>query len=243
MVLGLLILSEALTLLATNADGLPAGELKGAVIKTRPSPSAQAHQDIQGVRGIQVAGADFYYRLDEKARFIELKNQWQSDHRGELPMQQAQAFSEKAYAQSSVEEVLKVWRYHGGPSPWVFCAKARLFNEGAVAFLNVPAHISYRAKVGELRVNSATQLTDFKHLQQSAKWQDMPGSHRTNIAVMAPGEDILLDLGPVHLLSFLGAHPNRWPTEIEVTVSSPRFATVRHRLQLTPDHFLTPSVY
>jgi hypothetical protein len=237
MVLGLFILSEALILLATNAYGLPSVQIKGIVTTTSPSGGSPS------IRDIQVAGTDFYYRLDEKARFIELKNQWQSEHRGELPIERAQIFSEMAYEQSSVDTVLQQWRYQGGPSPWVFSAKAHIFNNGDTAYLNVPVHITYRAKVGELRVNSATQLTDFKHLSQSAQWNSLPGSHQTSITSIAPGEDMLLDLGRVNLLAFLASHPNQWPAEIEVSISSPRFNTVRHTLQLKPDHFLTPSIY
>lgn len=237
MVLGLFILSEALTLLAINAEGVPGSGIKGAVSKTSPFPARQS------VEGIQIADAAFYYRLDEKARFIELKNQWQSEHRGELPIEQARIFSEMAYEQSSVDAVLQHWRHQGGPSPWVFSAKAHVFNNGHSASLNVPVHITYRAKVGELRVNSATQLTDFEHLSQSAQWRSLPGSHQTSVAAIAPGEDMLLDLGRVNLLAFLASHPNQWPAEIEVSISSPRFNTVRHTLRLTPDHFLTPSTY
>jgi hypothetical protein len=251
LVLGLFILSEALTLLATNAGGLSNVELKGSVNK-----KGLSNVELKGVinkegptkfnltdLGIQVWGTDFYYRLDEKARFIELKNQWQSEHRGELPIEQARIFSEMAYDQSSVDEVLRLWRHQGGPSPWVFSAKAHIFNNSDTAYLNVPVHITYRAKVGELRVNSATQLTDFKHLSQSVQWNSFPGSHQISIAAIAPGEDMLLDLGRVNLLAFLVSNPKQWPAEIEVSISSPQFKTVRQVLKLTPDHFLTPYMY
>lgn len=235
LVLGLLLLSEAITLLATNADGLPGTEIKAGVSAVRPANVS--------ARDIKVASTEFYYRLDEKARFIELKNQWQSQHRGELPIEQAQIFAQDAYAQASVEEVLNRWRYHGGPSPWVFTGKAHLFNEGEKAYLNVPVSVSFRAKVGDLRVNPALQMTDFKYLKQTARWENLPGSHSRTIAAIAPSEDILLDLGQVHLLAFLAAHPNRWPTEIEVRISSPQFATVSKTIELIPDHFVTPAFY
>lgn len=235
LVLGLLLLSEAITLLATNADGLPGSEIKAGVSAIRPANAS--------VSDIKVAGAEFYYRLDEKARFIELKNQWQSKSRGELPIDRAQVLAQDAYEHASVEEVLNRWRYHGGPSPWVFTAKAHLFNEGEQAYLNVPVTVAYRAKLGDLRVNSALQLTDFNHLKQSARWEKLPGGQSRTIPALAPGEDLLLDLGRVELLALLAAHPNRWPTEIEVQISSPRFATVSKRIELTPDHFVTPQIY
>lgn len=235
LVFGLLLLSEAITLLVTNADGLPGSEIKAGVSTTRP-----AHINASDIK---VAGTEFYYRLDEKARFIELKNQWQSLHRGELPIEQARLFAADAYAQASVEEVLNQWRYHGGPNPWVFTGKAHLYNEGEKAYLNVPVSVSYRAKMGDLRVNADLQMTDMKHLKQSARWENLPESRAQNIAAIAPGEDILLELGQIQLLSLLARHPNRWPVEIEVQIRSPRFATVSKRIELIPDHFVTPSFY
>lgn len=234
-VLGLLLLSQAVVLWAAHADGMPEAGLKAGVSKTRPQQAV--------VSDIKVAGTEFYYRLDEKARFIQLKNQWQSDHRGELPLDQARAFSKTAYTQASVEEVLNQWRYHGGPSPWVFVGKAHLYNEGEKAYLNVPITVTYRAKVGDLRVNSALQMTDFNHLQRSAHWKNLPQSNRQTIPAIAPGEDILLELGQINLLEVLTDYPNRWPAEIEVQISSPMFTTVSKAIALTPDHFLTPTIY
>lgn len=233
VVASLLLLSEAITLMATEADGL-AGSGKARTVKTSRSALQSA---------IKVADVGFYYKLDEKARYIDLKNQWQSKHRGEVSFAKACEFSRQAYAQASVEELLSQWRYHGGPNPWIFTGKSHLFNDGKQAYLNVPVQVSFRAKIGDLRVNPAIQMTDFSQLKNSAHWEKLPESHATRIVAIAPGEDILLELGAFNLLDFLAAHPNQWPTEIEVQISSPRFTGSRKVIPLTPDHFVMPTLY
>jgi hypothetical protein len=246
LIFGLLLLSEAITLLVTNADGLPGTEPKAKVGHSSDLPPFD----------VKVAGLDFYYRMDEKARFMELKNQWQSAHRGGLPTGQATEYSKEAYNQASVEEVLKQWRYHGGPNPWVFRAKGHLFNDGKKAYLNVPLRVTFRAKFGDLKVDPDTQMANFTHLQQTARWKTLPVSHAINIPAIAPGEDILLDLGQINLLALI--YPNQtntqptweppeschcWPVEMEVRLDSPRFSGATRTLRLIPDHFVLPTVY
>lgn len=237
LVLGLLLVSEALTLLSANANNMLNGGLTGSVSRSVPSRRPSGGGDLQ------VASADFYYRLDEKASFIALKNQWQSEHRGELSPDQAELFADQAYDKAGVEEVLTQWRYHGGPNPWVLSLKAHLFNEGQKAHLNVPVQVIVRAKLGDLRVNPAIQMTDWTYLQQSAHWETVSGPQTITVSAIAPGEDQLLSLGRINLLSLLSKHPNQWPVELELQMRSPRFAPVTQRISLKPDHFVTPHWY
>ncbi len=237
LVLGLLLLSQALTLLSAKADNVFSGSLTGTVSRSVPARPRSANQ------GLQVASADFYYRLDEKASFIALKNQWQSEHRGELSPEQAQIFADQAYDKAGVEEVLKQWQYHGGPNPWVLSLKAHLFNDGQKAYLNVPVQVTVRARMGDLRVNPAIQMTDWAHLQQSARWKTLSGPETITVSAIAPGEDQLLSLGRINLLSYLSKHPNQWPIELEMQLRSPHFAPVSQRITLKPDHFVTPTWY
>jgi hypothetical protein len=233
----LLLLSQALTLLSAKADNVLNGSLTGSVSRSAPARPAS------GSQGLQVASANFYYRLDEKASFIALKNQWQSEHRGELSPDQAQLFADQAYDKAGVEEVLTQWQYHGGPNPWVLSIKAHLFNDGAKAYLNVPVQVTVRAKLGDLRVNPAIQMTDWTHLQKSARWATVSGPQIITVSAIAPGEDQLLSLGRINLLSYLCKHPNQWPVELELQLRSSQFAPVSQRITLKPDHFVTPTWY
>ncbi len=245
--MGLLLVSEALTLLSANANNMLSGGLTGSVSRSAPSGLSSGQLPSgrlpSGGGDLQVASADFYYRLDEKASFIALKNQWQSEHRGELSPDQAELFADQAYDKAGVEEVLTQWRYHGGPNPWVFSVKAHLFNEGKKAYLNVPVQVIVRAKMGDLRVNPAIQMTDWTYLQQSAHWVTISGPKAITVSAIAPGEDQLLPLGRINLLSLLSKHPNQWPVELELHLQSPRFAPVTQRISLKPDHFVTPHWY
>ena len=217
----LLLLSEAITLLATGAESA-----------TKPVTNT-----------IQADSIGFFYRQDEKTRFLELKNQWQSEHRGEVDMNKAISIAEQAYQASSVDAPLTAWRYHGGPSPWIMTAKVHLFNDGTKAYLNVPLAVTVRARGGDLRVNPALQLTDFSNLEKTARWLPVSGTKTITIPAFAPGEDMLLEVTRFSVLDFLSRHPNRWPTELEVQVSNPQFGAVKQSISLLPDHFVMPSIY
>lgn len=214
--LTLLLLSEAVTLMATRA--------------------ATAHNPVK------VEDISFYYKLDEKARFLDLKTRWQSEHRGELPITKATDIATEAYNIAATESPFETWRYHGGPAPNVFTGKAHIYNKGRTALLNVPVTVLVRAKVGELRVNPAIQMTDFDYLEESAHWETLSRETIT-IPALAPGEDMLLPVLKFRLLEFMVRHPNRWPVQLELKMSSPMMGTAYKSLSLVPDHFVVPVLY
>jgi hypothetical protein len=216
LVVALLLLSQAITLLATRAG----------------TPKAP----------IRVESIDFYYKMDAKARFLELKNRWQSENRGMLAINKAGEMAKEAYDQSSVESVFDQWRYHGGPAPQVFTGKAHIYNSGKSALLNVPVSVTVRAKVGDLRVDPLIQMTDYDYLKETATWE-MVSSETITIPALAPGEDMLLPVMKFRLLEFLAAHPNRWPVLLEVKISSALLGTARKTISLVPDHFVVPVLY
>lgn len=216
LTLVLLTLSEGLTLLATHAAS---------------SRSA-----------IQVESINFYYKPDEKARFLDLKTRWQSENRGELSIDQAISLADTAYRQAGINAPFKVWRYHGGPSPWVFTGKAHLYNKTGQALLNVPLSVTLRAKVGDLRVHSALQMTDYDHLEETARWETVL-QQTVPIPALAPGEDLQIETFRFAVLNFLKTHPNRWPVQLEVRLSTPAMSGSRQSLTLIPDHFVVPAVY
>lgn len=216
LTLALLLLSEAVTLLSTKAA-------------TAPTP-------------LQVQALDFYYKQDEKVRYLDLKQQWQTAHRGELPVTKAAELADQAYSQATIESPLEEWNYQGGPSPQVLSGQIHLYNTSQQALLNVPLTVSLRAQVGELRVNPLLQMTDYKHLEASAQWQSLSNS-RISIPVIAPGEDMLVDVARFQLLQFLAKHPSQWPARLEIEVKAPHMATSRKTLTLIPDHFVVPVLY
>jgi hypothetical protein len=216
-VLALLLCSQAICLLATRAATRQSGD-------------------------IRVHSLDFYYKEDENARFLHLKNTWQSQHRGEISLTKSDELATEAYRQAGVEAPFTRWRYQGGPSPKVFTSKIHLYNNGKRAVLNLPLKVSVRAKVGELRVKPDIQMTDYGYLQQTAHWEDV-SSNTITVPALAPNEDMLVEVMRFRLMNFLAAHPNQWPTQVEVTVSAPQMATVRKSLPLVPDHFVVPTLY
>jgi hypothetical protein len=212
----LLLLSEAITLLSTKAASM------------QPA--------------IQVQSLDFYYKQDEKARYLELKNQWQSEHRGEIPLRNAAELATQAYAQADTEAPLERWRYQGGPSPEVFNSKIHLFNSSKQALLHIPLRITLRARVGELRINPQTELTDYTHLANTAHWQTIAVETKS-IPALAPGEDLQVANTTFQLLDFLGKHPGHWPAQLEIEVKVPQLGANRKTISLTPDHFVVPILY
>lgn len=214
--LTLLLLSEAVTLMATRA--------------------ATSHGPVK------VDNISFYYKLDEKARFLDLKTQWQSEHRGELPLGKAVEIATEAYNTAATESPFEMWRYHGGPAPNVFTSKAHIYNQSRTALLNVPVTVLVRAKVGELRVNPAIQMTDFEHLEDSAQWETI-SKETIMVPALAPGEDLLLPVLQFRLLEFLARHPNHWPAQLELKLTSPLIGTAYKSISLVPDHFVVPVLY
>ena len=216
LTLSLLLLSEVVTLLATRA--------------------------ATGRGPIQVDSLDFFYKLDEHVRFLDLKTQWQSEHRGELPIAKADELAREAYDLAATESPFAIWRYHGGPAPQIFTGKAHIHNQGHNALLNVPVSVLVRAKVGELRVNPDIQMTDFDYLEDSARWETV-SREVVRVPAIAPGEDMLLPVMKFRLLDFLARHPNRWPVQVEVKISAPPMGTAYKTISLVPDHFVVPVLY
>jgi hypothetical protein len=191
---------------------------------------------------IKVDNIGFYYKLDEKARYMALKTQWQSEHHGEISTSKASELAMQAYTTSSVESTFDQWRYQGGPDPAVFTGKAHLYNTGQKALLNVPVSVTVRAKVGDLRVNPSIQMTDYDTLKDTSEWE-LVSQKTVTIPAIAPGEDMLLPLMEFHLLDFLSKHPNRWPLQLEVTMASASMGSSRQTISLIPDHFVVPVSY
>lgn len=218
LILGLLLCAQYITILATHA-----------------SPK-------QLPQSLKVASLQFYYKLDENARFLDLKTQWQTEHRGALSLQKAAEFAEIATKQASVEAELLHWRAQGGPSPKIFTAKLHLFNPGCKAILDIPLTITVKANVGELRVSPTTQLTDYGHLRRTAHWETI-STHTLHIPVIAPEEDQLLEVAQFRLLEFMGTHSAQWPEAVRVTVSSPQLGIVEKQLSVLPDHFVISTLY
>lgn len=157
-------------------------------------------------------------------------------------MNKAVELATEAYGIAGTESPFDTWRFHGGPAPKVFTAKAHLYNPGHTALLNVPVTVMIRAKVGELRVNPSIQMTDFDFLEDSAQWETV-SKEMLRIPAMAPGEDLLLPVMKFRMLEFLQRHPNRWPVQLEVKMTSPSVTTAYKTISLVPDHFVVPVLY
>lgn len=191
---------------------------------------------------IRVHEIAFFYKTDEKARFLELKNRWQSRHRGELPLSVAGELAQAAFNEASVETPFTQWLYHGGAAPQVFSSKIHLYNTSRQALLNTPLHVTVRAKVAELRVNPEIQMTDYAHLERTGRWETIH-QETLNIAALAPDEDLRVEVMRFNLLGFLAKQAHRWPVELEVQVESPAMGVHKQVLRLTPDHFAVPAIY
>ncbi len=221
LILGLLACAQVLTFMATDAS---------------------AARGVSNTTTLKTASLDFYYKLDEKARYLDLKNQWQSKHRGEFSPRQAVELADEAYKKASVEAPFEKWLYHGAPAPRVFTGKLHLYNSSKQALLDVPLKVTLRAEVGDLRVDSVVQLTDYGHLSKTARWMTL-SEQTVSIPAVAPGEDLQVEVMRFRLMEFLAAHPNRWPSQLEVQVSGPQVGTVKKSLSLAPDHFVVPVLY
>lgn len=187
--------------------------------------------------------AVFYYKTDEEVRFADKKTNFQSKNRGNLPPAVAAQLASEAYEESSVEQELTLWRYHGGPAPNVITAKAHLYNESSQARLNTHLNTTLRAKVAPLLVDPKTLLVDFRNLNTSGKWVALD-KRSTLVPALAAGEDSREEVSRFDLRAFLAKHPNDWPVELEITVKCPESGqTVKKRLTLIPDHFVVPTLY
>lgn len=192
--------------------------------------------------GLRVASLQYYYKLDEHARFLELKTKWQTEHRGEIPLRKAAVLAQEANKKAGVEAELPHWRAQGGPAPNIFFAKLHLYNAGRNAILDIPLTVTLKANIGELRVSSATQLTDYGHLRKTARWKTL-STETLRIPVIAPEEDQIVEVAQFRLFEFMEKHPSLWPESVEVTVVSPQLGMVKKRLTMLPDHFVVPTLY
>lgn len=216
---------------AEKADKLPP-------FKAKPKPGNKQPQNKL------LEEVVFYYKVDEEARYVDLKNQYQNKHRGEIPLAEAENLAWQAYRKATVERPLEKWLYHGGASPNIFTGKAHLFNKTKNALLDVKLDITLRARVGKWLVNPDIQMTDFAYLVKTAQWRTLWQESRT-VPVVAPGEEMLVRaLGRFNILRFMRLNPNEWPMEMELTVRAPALnEQVKTTLELVPDHFLVPVLY
>jgi len=212
-----------------RADGFePVKVLSGSVTKKKGA----------GKQGqLEVSGLAFYYREDEDARFLDLKTRWQTGHQNKLPPKEAIDFADQAYKASSMDAELNVWRFQGGPHPKTITAKVRLYNPTRDALLDVPIHVQLWAKVGDLLVESGSQLTAYGALRASARWEPVSLGN-LKIPVIAPDEDQILEVTQFRLLPFLEPRPYQWPIYLKVVVTSPKFQRAEKVLTLLPDHFV-----
>ena len=192
--------------------------------------------------GIQVQDLQFFYKMDAEARYLDLKNEYQSTHRGEFQAAEAESLAIEAYQKASVDAPFARWLYHGGAAPNIFTGKLHLYNAANRAMLNVPYTVTVRIATGDLRVSSDLQMTDFAHLKATRRWQTLKNEAKV-IPVFAPSEDMQLEVMSFNMLTFQKAHPNQWPTDVEITVRSPQFETTKRTLQVVPDHFVVPVMY
>jgi hypothetical protein len=88
-----------------------------ALLLLTPAVLFLSGQAATGKGPLKMQSLDFYYKLDQAARFLELKTQWQAEHRGEVPLAQAKLFALEADHASDMDTPLTRWRYQGGPSP------------------------------------------------------------------------------------------------------------------------------
>lgn len=198
---------------------------------------------IQKTDRLTLEKIEFYYRADEQARYIELKNKAQAEKRGELTPERNMEVAREAFDASSVEKPFDVWRYHGGPNPNIFLIKAHVYNQTGQAQIDVPMTVSVRAKVGPLLVNPKTLLIDTQYLENTAKWMTLFQQQMT-LPAIAQGEDMLFELRQFDLTEFLATHPGQWPTAITVSVSSSELDGEKTaNLQMKPDHFVVPVLY
>ncbi|HEY9746814.1 MAG TPA: hypothetical protein V6C99_11415 [Oculatellaceae cyanobacterium] len=191
---------------------------------------------------LKTVNLKFYYKLDEKARLIDLKVRHQTEQPGQLTWKTLASLAEAADKAASVEAELPAWRYQGGPSPQIFTAKLHFYNPGKNALSDIPMTVTVKAQLGDLRVSPLTQLTDYTHLQKTARWETI-SIQRRMIPIIAPGEDQLVEVARINLPDLLSKHPNRWPAAIRVSVSSPLLGIAERELPLFPDHFAIPELY
>lgn len=187
---------------------------------------------------LRIERVQFYHKIDEEVNYLSLKKDWLTSHPTSLNLAQAGKLAEDAFEKSTVETPLEEWRYHGGPNPFVFTAKAHIYNDSPEAHLNKKFKIIVKAKIGNLGVNPNTLLVDYNHLKNSATWKTLSNQSIT-VPAIAPGEELLLDVMQLNMLAFMATYPNQWPTELTVSVSmTGSNAFAEESLHLTPDHFM-----
>ncbi|MGE0200197.1 MAG: hypothetical protein AB7P76_04430 [Candidatus Melainabacteria bacterium] len=198
--------------------------------KNIPNPT-----DIESVR--------FYYRAEEQSYYLDLKTNAEEQNAGPLGPDRLIALADEAHDKSRMDKPLEQWLFHDGPRPVVLFAKVHLYNNADLTRLHVPLTVRVRARVGERLVNPDTLLVDFTHLENSARWEDLPVPEVV-IPALTPGEEMLLPVFTLNLREFITRHAvGAWPLELEITVSSPVLSGTASRiLPLTPDHFMTPAL-
>src|SRR5690606_32047995 len=115
----------------------------------------------------------------------------------------------QAYTASKMDETLTIWRYQGGPSPWVFRPRLYLYNGADEAIIEQSITVKARVKIGELRVDPDAYVTDYAHLESTAEWQPLY-EETIAVPVLAPGEDKPVDGKPIVLPNLLEPAQTRW---------------------------------
>ncbi len=226
-----------LVALALVAAVLSAGQPVSAEVGELKAQTAQPST-------VLVEDVDFWYRLDSDTKFLDLRSEWESGHKGNITLEELADLAWDAYNQSDVEDRLEIWREQGGPDPLVFAPKIHVRNNTNRAWLNVKLKVVIRAKIGELLADPELFLTDYDHLSATAAWENLYVEDLT-IDVLAPGEEALVAATPFQLYDFLSIYKNRWPEYVEVEARLTEFADpetgVKARaLQMIPDHFIVP---
>lgn len=215
----------------------PARRLEGGVTTRTGEPARPGKPGGK----LTVESVMFFYKPGAEVHYLTLKTGWHNRHHGELPLETAAGLARTAYEKADVEKPFEQWLFHGGPNPNVFSAKAHLYNNANQARLNTKLSITVRAKTGDLLVNPLTLLTDFDHLNATAHWRTLE-KRTITIPALAPGEEMRIEVMALNLLAFKQANPNRWPIQLEVTVSIPGSSAIG-KLELVPDHFVVPTLY
>jgi hypothetical protein len=216
--LALLLCAEALTLM-----------VRSAADKTSP---------------LKLDNIGFYYKQDEHARFMDLKTQWQTTHRSELPYSVARQLALKAYNKANIEALISSWHYDSGLFPNIITGKASIHNPDSSAKLDIPVSVILQAKTVTLEptVLLSTQMTNLNDLQSSAHWVTLSKKNFT-LPVIAPGEDVLVPLVQFSLMAFKQQHPHQWPLKLRVRFNSTLIGKGQQEISLTPDYFVMPSLY
>lgn len=195
-------------------------------------------------KDVQVIRAKFYYNPDAEVYFNLYKSQGQQQYPHLLGYREVEGLYRKAISESSYEDELTIWRYNGGPKPYIIRVGADIRNNGTGALSDVSVTFTFYVKAAVLKASSGSLTTSYSNLSKNAKWEKWQ-TRTISIPMMAPGDYKRVYSGDISMCPMLEKLKQKWPDmlKVDVTATAPQDGIKNNNTKVTsirvlPDHYI-----